>query len=141
VRRTIARTIASGTLPSDERGEYLVVTTSGFQVLVLAHAGMASKPDVTECSENDVDEGKDPCGHCQEDGWEACDYPGPYTHLMVFQPSERPEPWDKWKQFLRHKWLMSDPDIWRTSPFDYVPVAMVLDLVREHGGEVSDNTF
>ena len=141
MKMTLARTIASGSKVSDGRSEVTIVTRSGFTVMVMAHQDVMCTPLVTCCENNDVYEGEEPCGECdmEEEGWEPCDYEGPFTHLQVVQPSERPEPWDKWKKYLRFKFPMSEP--WKSSPFDNVPVAMVLDLIREHGGEIGENTF
>lgn len=62
----------------------------------------------------------------------ACDYPGPFTHVEVGFPSQRPEPWEQWRE-----WVDSlDPDEGDPSVYGSVPVEAVRALVALHGGEV-----
>lgn len=56
------------------------------------------------------------------------DYRGPYTHVEVGFPSERPEPWGEWHPHC-------EGDIWKETVYGYVPVEMVRALVALHGGE------
>ncbi len=53
---------------------------------------------------------------------------GPYTHVEVGFPSERPEPWDDWEDFADG----GDPT---ETVYGYVPVGMVRALIESHGGE------
>jgi hypothetical protein len=71
------------------------------------------------------------------------DYPGPYTHVEVGMPSEKPEPWDCKHDGDEHKF--DDECGWSAyaetseSPNDtvygQVPVDLVRALVEAHGGE------
>lgn len=63
-----------------------------------------------------------------EDG-AAEDYAGPYTHVEVGFPSERPQPWDDWAE-----WCES-PDDPTGTVYARVPVDAVRALVVSHGGE------
>lgn len=55
-------------------------------------------------------------------------YTGPYTHVEVGFPSDRPEPWDKWSKY----WDGEEPV---ESVYPYVPVELVRELIESHGGE------
>lgn len=60
-----------------------------------------------------------------------CTYPGPYTHVEVGFPSEVPEPWEIWSEFVE------DPESPTSTVYAYVPVEDVRALVELHGGEVT----
>lgn len=85
-------------------------------------------------------------------------YPGPYTHVEVGFPSERPEPWschhertvygdDEWApSYCKERPVTPDEGTgWacyaeaESDPtgtvYGYVPVAMVAALIASHGGE------
>lgn len=57
------------------------------------------------------------------------DYAGPYTHVEVGFPSERPEPWADWVE-----WCES-PDNPTGTVYGQVPVDAVRALIDSHGGE------
>lgn len=59
-------------------------------------------------------------------------YSGPYTHVEVGFPSDRPEPWSEWK---RH---VEDPDDPTGTVYDRVPIELVQELVNTHGGEADE---
>jgi hypothetical protein len=59
------------------------------------------------------------------------DYPGPYTHVEVGYPSAKPEPWDRWKEYVE------DPTAPTETVYGYVPVELVRELVAAHGGEAA----
>lgn len=60
---------------------------------------------------------------------------GPYTHVEVGYPSERPEPWEPidsgecWSKYAE------SPERPTGTVYGWVPVAMVRALLRTHGGE------
>ena len=58
------------------------------------------------------------------------DYPGSYTEVEVGYPSERPEPWSTWVEYVE------DPDRPTGTVYAYVPAEVVPDLIGLHGGEV-----
>lgn len=59
------------------------------------------------------------------------DYAGPYTEVEVGFPSARPEPWDKWSEYVEDSERPTD------TVYGWVPVGMVRDLIELHGGEVN----
>lgn len=65
-------------------------------------------------------------------GWGDVDpcYAGPYTHVEVGYPTERPEPWDQWEEYCEA------PDNPTGTVYSYVPVPLVRALIAAHGGEV-----
>ena len=54
---------------------------------------------------------------------------GPWTHVEVGFPSDRPEPWAEWSQYVEDE---KDPT---GTVYAYVPLEMVEALVASHGGE------
>lgn len=56
---------------------------------------------------------------------------GPFTHVEVGFPSERPEPWDVWRKYADDE---NDPT---ETVYGYVPVELVRELITSHGGEVA----
>lgn len=58
------------------------------------------------------------------------DYPGPYTHVEVGFPSERPEPWAVWEEYVE------SPESPTGTVYAFVPAEVVRDLIQLHGGEV-----
>lgn len=69
------------------------------------------------------------------EGGTSADYSGPYTHVEVGFPSERPEPWEPvdgpecWQRYAE------DPEEPTETVYGYVPVALVRHLIELHGGE------
>lgn len=59
------------------------------------------------------------------------DYTGPFTHVEVGFPSEKPEPWGKWQEFCESP---ADPT---GTVYAYVPVELVRDLLAAHSGAAS----
>ena len=55
---------------------------------------------------------------------------GPWTHVEVGFPSERPEPWEAWAEYVE------DADKPTGTVYSYVPVEMVEALIALHGGEL-----
>jgi hypothetical protein len=53
---------------------------------------------------------------------------GPWSHVEVGFPSERPEPWADWTQYCE------DPQRPTNTVYGYVPLEMVEALVALHGG-------
>lgn len=53
---------------------------------------------------------------------------GPWSHVEVGYPSERPEPWDDWKPYAE------EPDRPDGTVYSYVPFSMVEALIESHGG-------
>lgn len=58
------------------------------------------------------------------------DYPGPYTHVEVGYPSERPEPWSTWVEYVETEDRPMD------TVYAFVPAGVVRSLIELHGGEV-----
>ena len=56
-------------------------------------------------------------------------YDGPYTHVEVGFPSQRPEPWSEWSQYAEEP---GEPTL---TVYPYVPIELVRALVNTHGGE------
>jgi len=59
-------------------------------------------------------------------------YSGPYTHVEVGYPSDQPEPWSEWSQYAE------DPDAPMNTVYPYVPIELVQELVKTHGGEANE---
>lgn len=58
-------------------------------------------------------------------------YAGPYHHVEVGYPTDRPEPWGAWEPY---QMFFGQPT---EAVYGYVPVAMVRALIEAHGGEVA----
>lgn len=54
---------------------------------------------------------------------------GPFTHVEIGFPSERPEPWDKWSEYVEDDRTPTE------TVYGRVPVEMVRALIESHGGE------
>lgn len=67
----------------------------------------------------------------QQQGHAPCNYKGPYVAVEVGFPTIRPEPWGLWCVYAD-----GDFEYPTKTVYGYVPVKMVRDLVRLHGGEV-----
>ena len=61
-------------------------------------------------------------------------YSGPYTHVEVGFPSDRPELWRDWEAYAE------DPDEPTRTVYGYVPLQLVQELVTTHGGEANETT-
>ena len=84
-----------------------IVCADGFMMSVIAGGGAYSSPRYND--------------------------PGPYSHVEVGFPSERPEPWDDmWEGYLDGGSI--DPT---ESVYPWVPIDDVRALVASHGGERS----
>ncbi len=59
-------------------------------------------------------------------------YDGPYTHVEVGFPSQRPEPWSEWSQYAE------EPGEPTQTVYGYVPLQLVQELVNTHGGEANE---
>lgn len=57
---------------------------------------------------------------------------GPYTHVEVGFPSDRPEPWGEWEAYAE------DPDEPTNTVYPFVPIELVQELINTHGGEVDE---
>ncbi|MFF4820758.1 hypothetical protein ACFY2K_39985 [Kitasatospora sp. NPDC001309] len=57
----------------------------------------------------------------------------PALTLEVGFPTQRPEPWDRWREYLEHAENEGDPT---ESVYLHVPVALVRELIETHGGEI-----
>lgn len=97
----------------------------GFSVSVVAGGGTYCAPRPVLCACGLYEDGAHELSRLP--GEVAHDYPGPYTDVEVGFPSERPEPWDEWKDYCE------DPDCPTGTVYAYVPVRMVRDLVALHG--------
>lgn len=53
---------------------------------------------------------------------------GPWTHVEVGYPSERPEPWAEWSKYVENE---DDPT---GTVYARVPLSLVEQLVVDHGG-------
>ena len=53
---------------------------------------------------------------------------GPFTHVEVGFPSERPEPWDQWSEYAE------TPEEPTDTVYGQVPAGLVRALVDAHGG-------
>lgn len=62
-------------------------------------------------------------------------YPGPYTHVEVgFFNGKLPKPWKAWRPYCDGAWSQRYI-VGQTTVFTFVPVSLVYDLIRHHGGE------
>lgn len=96
-----------------EKGNW-ITCVDGFKVSVLAGEGAYCDP---------------------RPGWlddTPADYSGPYTEVEVGFPSEKPEPWEAWRQHIDDGGPDCDPC---ESVYPYVPVELVRHLIALHGGE------
>jgi hypothetical protein len=125
--------IANGNRGHTKRGNW-VKCVDGFKLSVIAGGGTycTPRPDIciypvetTLCSRSLGRRG------ILEDV--SCSYDGPYSHLEIGYPSECPEPWEIWSEFVEDK---DDPT---ETVYAYVPVEDVRALVELHGGEVPGN--
>ncbi len=53
---------------------------------------------------------------------------GPWSHVEVGFPSERPEPWDDWRRYVE------DADFPTRTVYGHVPLELVEALIESHGG-------
>lgn len=90
-------------------GDNILVCKDGFSMSVIAGYGTYSTP---YWADKEVDS----------------NYTGPYTHVEVGFPTEKPEPWDKWREFV------DDAQFPTTTVYGHVPVELVRELVNLHGG-------
>lgn len=108
-----------------------VECVDGFSVSVIAGGGTYCTPRPMLCAYPYSD------GMCNSMltyvGEVTCTYPGPYTHVEVGYPSEVPEPWEIWSEFVE------DPEEPTSTIYAYVPVEDVRALVALHGGEALDD--
>ena len=68
------------------------------------------------------------------DGTADATYSGPYTHVEVGFPSQRPEPWREWEAYAE------EPDEPMNTVYPFVPIELVQGLVNTHGGEDNETT-
>lgn len=106
-----------------------VVCADGLVLAVLAGGGTYCTPRPAKCV-TDVEHR----GFHQAPWPVSCDYPGPYIELEVGFPTQRLEPWEEWRKYARPT---QAPQEWRTV-FRYVPVSLVVRLIADHGGEISE---
>lgn len=60
-------------------------------------------------------------------------YSGPFTHVEVgFWGMRMPKPWKTWRLYLE----APARNVAETTVFAYVPVSVVYDLIKLHGGEI-----
>ena len=97
----------------------IIVCRDGFRLSVIANPGAYCLPRL-----NFPGDGPECWPHGQ-----SSDYPGPFTHLEVGFPSERPEPWEAWEEFC------DDPSDPTNTVYSYVPADLIRQLVERHGGE------
>lgn len=65
----------------------------------------------------------------------AGNYPGPYTHVEVgFWNGKLPKPQKTWRPYCTAR-SGGRAIIGRVTVFSFVPVSLVYDLIRRHGGE------
>jgi hypothetical protein len=109
----------------------IIICNDGFKMSVIAHWGAYCSPRPSYCRNNNY--GRDePCGECNDGGMmgEAnCDYTGPFYSLEMGFPTQRPEPWNLWQEFV------DDPDQPTNTVYPQVPVTMLRELIALHGGE------
>lgn len=65
-----------------------------------------------------------------DSGGMYADKPGPFTHLEVGFPTQRPEPWAEWEP---HQDGDEDPT---QSVYAYVPVELIAKTIALHGGQI-----
>jgi hypothetical protein len=85
----------------------------GFKMSVQAGAAMYCSPR--------------PGGFAEDDPERS--YEGPYFKAEVGFPTERPEPWDEWKEFCENA------DHPTETVYGWVPFELIDALVALHGGE------
>ncbi|MET0716374.1 MAG: hypothetical protein ABWY57_15825 [Mycetocola sp.] len=88
-----------------------IKTTDGFSMSVIAGGGAYCSPRP---------------GFGTDD-----DYEGPYTHVEVGFPTQRPEPWAEWEAYAENPHDPTD------TVYSWVPVESVAALIALHGGEVT----
>jgi hypothetical protein len=119
LERIIARGNRGPYTPGNyESGPNWITCADGFKVSVIAGNGAYCSPRPSFTS-------------LPFPGEVSQDYPGPYTHVEVGFPSERPEPWDGeggWAEYAE------SPETHETV-YGQVPVEMVRALIDAHGGE------
>lgn len=115
-----------------ENTDSTITCADGFTVSIIAGGGTYCRPRPSLCSFRVTGSSY----MCDSTPWpgmfeKGCDYTGPFTHVEVGFPSEKPEPWDQWSERFED-WGDSDP---LTSVYSYVSVDLVRELVAAHGGE------
>ena len=113
-RRWTLATATSGGLPNNS--ENWITCRDEFKFSVIAGNGVWCRPRPTVMDTPSPYE-------------VASDFPGPFTHVEVGFPSERPEPWAEWEPYAENA------DVPTATVYAYVPVGMVRALVESHGGE------
>lgn len=105
----------------------VITCTDGFTMSVIAGGGTycTPRPGLCSCALGGPEpEHRDFLGDTDHA------YSGPYTHVEVGFPSQRPEPWDDvWVGYAE------DPEHPKKTVYGYVPVEVVRDLIASHGGE------
>lgn len=117
------------------RGSNWIICVDGFKLSVIAGLHVYCTPRPGGFEHDDVPD----------------DYPGPYTHVEVGFPSERPEPWACHHRADGQEWCdrteepLTEPHGWECYAEDgekptetvyaYVPVLFVEQLIKLHGGE------
>lgn len=113
---------------------YKVVTCAdGFRMSVIAGSGTYCTPRPAMCMCRLGDKGQLatlPRVFTPLPGEVEHDYSGPYTHVEVGFPTERPEPWSAWARYVE------EHDSPLNTVYAYVPVSLVRALVAAHGGEI-----
>jgi hypothetical protein len=108
-------------------GEAKITCADGFTLSVIAGGGTYCHPRPVLCYHSaDHDMVHEPFAPYED---VAHDYEGPYDQVEVGFPSERPEPWEEWRQFAEESEKPTE------TVYGYVPVGMVRVLVANHGGE------
>lgn len=118
--------IATGA--SSHRGNNIVRCVDGFHLSAIAGWGAYCSPRPAMCGANL----REPCGNCAPSPFfeeAGCGFTGPYTHVEVGFPSQRPEPWADWLEYA------DSPETPTETVYARVPVEMVRALVVLHGGE------
>jgi hypothetical protein len=111
----------------------IVVCADGFTVSVIAGGGTYCTPRPVLCAHPYNDELCSDTAPVSDIMYTAaCKYSGPYTEVEVGYPSDVPEPWEIWAEFVE------DAEKPTETVYAYVPVEDVRDLIRLHGGEVDD---
>lgn len=114
--------------PIDPEVSNIITCKDGFTVSVIAGGGTYCTPKPTFCACY-AGEPKFPSFSDEVD----CEYHGPYWEVEVGFPSARPEPWGEWERYWDD--AGSDPT---QSVYSFVPIQLVYELIRRHGGEVGD---
>ena len=99
-----------------------ITCVDGFKLSVLAGPGAyyTPKPELIPSIPANV-----------YDGTVDTTYSGPYTHVEVGFPSQRPEPWSEWEPYAE------EPDEPTNTAYPFVPIELVHELVNTHGGEAN----